>query len=194
VAVSTQAKTFLTPEQYLEIERKTEERNEYWRGEMFAMSGNTREHNLLAANVLASLHQQLRKKPCEVYPSHMRVFIPTTGLYTYPDVVAVCGEPRFAPDDYLDNLLNPTFLAEILSPSTEAYDRGRKFEQYQTVESLREYLLVAQDRMHVDLYTRQADRTWLLRSGTRPEDTIEVQSIGCRVLLADLYEKVTLPE
>jgi Uma2 family endonuclease len=123
----------------------------------------------------------------------MRVFIPSTGLYTYPDVAVVCGEPRFAPDDYLDNLLNPTFLAEVLSPSTEAYDRGRKFEHYRAVESLQEYLLVAQDRLHVDLYTRQPDGTWLLREASQPADTVEVQSIGCHLLLSDLYEKVNLP-
>jgi Uma2 family endonuclease len=148
---------------------------------------------LLTGNLYASLHSQLRKRPCEIYPSHMRVFIPATGLYTYPDVAVVCGEPRFAPDDYLDNLLNPTFLAEVLSPSTEAYDRGRKFEHYRAVESLQQYLLVAQDRLHVDLYTRQPDGTWLLREASRPEDTVELQSIGCQLLLADVYEKVNFP-
>ena len=191
--MSTQAKTFLTSEQYLEIERKAEGRNEYWRGEMFAMAGATREHVLLVSRLVSTLDQQLRSRPCEVYANEMRVFIPATGLYTYPDVGVVCGEPHFAPDDYLDNLLNPTFLAEVLSPSTEAYDRGRKFEHYRAVESLQQYLLVAQDRLHVDLYTRQPDGTWQLREASRPEDTVELQSIGCHLLLSDLYEKVNLP-
>ena len=148
--MSTQPKSFLTPEQYLEIERQAASKSEYWQGEMFAMAGASREHNLLAGNLYVSLHQQLRRRPCEVYQSDMRVWIPATGLYTYPDVVAVCGEPRFT-DDHVDTLVNPTFVAEILSPTTEAYDRGRKFEHYRKVESLQEYLLVAQEigRAHV---------------------------------------------
>ena len=190
--VSTQPKTFLTPEQYLEIERRAETKSEYWQGEMFAMSGASYEHNVLAANLLAGLHQQLRGKSCGVFGSDMRVHIPATGLYTYPDVVGVCGEPRLA-DEHFDILLNPVFLAEILSPSTEAYDRGRKFEHYRTVESLQEYLLVTQDRMQADLYTRQADGSWLLRGASRQEDRLELRSLGCHVSMGDLYEKVNLP-
>jgi len=190
-AVSTQPKTFLTPEEYLELERKAEIKSEYYRGETFAMSGASREHNTLGVNLVSSLHQQLRGKPCEAYKSDMRVKVSPTGLYTYPDVIVVCGEPRFE-DAAVDTLLNPAFIAEVLSPSTEAYDRGRKFEQYQAVASLQEYLLVAQDRMHVDLFTRQPDGTWLLRGFTRAEDTIELASIECRVTLGELYEKVEL--
>ena len=190
--MSTQAKPFLTPEQYLEIERRAEYKSEYWRGEMFAMAGAARQHGLLTGNLFASLHQQLRGRRCEVYSSDMRVLIPATGLYTYPDVVAVCGDPRLA-DDHRDTLLNPTFAAEILSPSTESYDRGRKSEHYRTVESLQEYLLVAQDRVQAELYTRQSEGTWLLREARRLEDALELGSIGCRVLLADLYDKVEVP-
>ena len=190
--MSAQSQTFLTPEQYLEIERRAETRSEYWRGAMFAMAGASRDHSLLKTNLVAALGQQLRKRPCEVYSSEMRVWIPATGLYTYPDVIVVCGEPRFT-DDYADTLINPAFLAEILSPSTEAYDRGRKFEHYRAVESLQEYLLVAQDRLHVDLYARQPDGTWLLREAARSEEVPELKSIGCQLPLADLYEKVHLP-
>ncbi len=121
----------------------------------------------------------------------MRVLVPSTGLYTYPDVIVVCGEPRFD-DAEVDTLLNPAFIAEILSPSTEAYDRGRKFEHYQAVASLQEYMLIAQDRMHVDLFTRQPDGTWLLRGFTRAHDAIELASIACRVTLGELYEKIEL--
>ena len=192
MVVSTQAKTFLTPDQYLEIERKAETKSEYWQGVTFAMAGASREHNLLLTNLLAILHQQLRRRPCEVYPSDMRVWIPATGLYTYPDVVAVCDDPRFT-DDHADTLVNPTLVAEILSPTTEAYDRGRKFEHYRAVESLQEYLLVAQDRIHVDLYTRQPDGTWLLQEAGHLEDSVELKSIGCQLLLTDLYERVNLP-
>ena len=189
--MSTQAKPFLTPEQYLEMERRAEYKSEYWRGEMFAMAGATDPHNILAANLLGLLYLQFRGRRCVVYPSDMRVFIPATGLYTYPDVSAVCGDRRFA-DERSDTLTNPAFVAEILSPSTESYDRGRKSEHYRTVEFLQEYLLVAQDRVQVDLYTRRPEGTWLLREARRLEDALELGSIGCRILLADLYDKVDL--
>jgi len=187
--VSTQPKTFLTPEQYLEIERRAEYKSEYYKGEMFAMAGAKQAHNLLVGNLVAGLHRQLRSRPCQVYPSDMRVRVTATGLYTYPDVIAVCVEPRFL-DDQKDTLLNPGLLIEVLSPSTEAYDRGRKFEQYKSIEALREYLLVASDRVHADLYTRQADGRWLLTSADSLEDSLTLESVGVRLTLADLYEKV----
>jgi len=190
--VSTQAKTLLTPQQYLEIERKAPNKSEYWRGVMFAMAGASREHNVIVVNLVASLHEQLRGRRCEVYSSEMRVFIPRTGLYTYPDVIVVCGDRRFT-DDHGDTLENPTFLAEILSPSTEGYDRGRKSEHYRTIESLREYLLVAQDRIHLDLYRRQPDGAWVLQEASRLQDTLDLPSIGCRVVVADIYERLELP-
>jgi Uma2 family endonuclease len=119
--------------------------------------------------------------------------MPATGLYAYPDVVAVCGEPRFL-DDQDDTLLNPGLIVEVLSPSTEACDRGRKFEHYKSIESLREYLLVASDRMHADLYTRQPDGRWLLTSADKLEDSLTLESVGAEVALADLYEKVEFPQ
>jgi Uma2 family endonuclease len=187
--MSTQPKVFLTPEQYIEIERRAEYKSEYYQGEMFAISGATRKHNLIASSILASLYSQLRSSPCETYPSDMRVHVRDTGLYTYPDVVIACQEPRFL-DAQLDTLLNPTLLVEILSPSTEAYDRGRKFEHYQSIESLRQYLLVASDRIHADLYTRQPDGGWLLTSADGPAGTLALTSVNCRISLADVYEKV----
>src|SRR4051812_40698878 len=138
--MSTQPKPHLTPEQYLEIERAAEYKSEYFDGEMFAMSGAREAHNVVAMNIGAELREQLRQKPCRVYPSDMRVRVSSTGLYTYPDVVAVCDKPQFA-DEVTDTLLNPVLVVEVLSPSTEAYDRGRKFDHYKTIESLREYLL-----------------------------------------------------
>ena len=187
--MSSQPKTLLTQEQYLEIERKAEHKSEYFQGEMFAMPGASRPHNLVAGNVIGELRGQLRRSPCEVYPSDMRVLVTATGLYTYPDVVVVCSEPRLL-DDHFDTLLNPTLLVEVLSPSTEAYDRGRKFDNFQSIESLQEYLLVSADRIHADLFTRQADGGWLLTSASRLEDTLTLQSIGCHLSLADVYEKV----
>jgi Uma2 family endonuclease len=191
--VSTQPKTFLTPEQYLEIERKAEYKSEYFRGEMFAMAGASWVHNLLVSHLLRDIGQQLRGKPCEICPSDMRVRVSSTGLYTYSDAVAVCGEPKLL-DNQLDTLLNPHLIIEVLSPSTEAYDRGRKFEHYRSIESLREYLLLASDRVHADLYTRQPGGRWLLTSATRLEDSLDLQSVGCSLALAGLYEKVDFAE
>ena len=191
MALSTLAKTCLTEQEYLELERKAEYKSEFYQGEMFAMAGAKEPHNMVAANVLAALHPQLRSRPCRVYSSDMRVRISASGLYTYPDVSVVCGQPQYA-DQEADTLLNPALIAEVLSPSTEAYDRGRKFEHYRAIESLREYLLVAQDRVHVELWARQPDGRWLLSEASRLEDTVELRSIGCRLALADLYEKVDL--
>ncbi|MGA2769353.1 MAG: Uma2 family endonuclease [Bryobacteraceae bacterium] len=190
--MSTQPKTFLTPEEYLEIEREAEYKSEYFQGEMFAMAGAGQAHNLLVANLVAGLHHQLRSRPCQLYPSDMRVRVPATGLYTYPDVVVVCGEPQFL-DEQRDTLLNPSLLVEVLSPSTEAYDRGRKFEHYRSIESFGEYLLVASDRVHADLYTRQPDGRWMLTSAGRLEDSLDLESVGYRLALVDLYERVDLP-
>jgi Uma2 family endonuclease len=190
--VSTQPKTFLTPEEYLEIEREAEYKSEYFQGEMFAMAGAGQAHNLLVANLVAGLHHQLRSRPCQLYPSDMRVRVPATGLYIYPDVVVVCGEPQFL-DEQRDTLLNPSLLVEVLSPSTEAYDRGRKFEHYRSIESFGEYLLVASDRVHADLYTRQPDGRWMLTSAGRLEDSLDLESVGYRLALVDLYERVDLP-
>jgi Uma2 family endonuclease len=190
--VSTQPKTFLTLEEYLEIERKAEYKSEYCDGEMFAMAGAGENHNQLVMNLAIGLGSQFRSRPCRVYSNDMRVRVVATGLYTYPDVVVVCGERRYL-DERRDTLLNPSLLIEVLSPSTEAYDRGRKFESYRSIESLSEYLLVASDRVHVDLYTRQPDGRWLLTSASRLEDSLDLQSAGFRLALAELYEKVDLP-
>lgn len=183
------ASTYLTPEQYLEIERKADFKSEYYRGEMFAMSGAKEGHNLVTVNAAAELRQQFRGRQCRVYSNDMRVQVESSDLYTYPDVIAICGEPQF-PDDRRDTLLNPSLIIEVLSQSTEAYDRGRKFEHYKTLESLREYLLLAQDRIHADLYVRQSDGRWLLTSADRLEDSLTLDSVGATLRLADLYEKV----
>ncbi len=186
--MSTQPKTF-TEEQYLEIEREAEYKSEYFAGEMRAMAGANECHSLITVNLAAYLSQQFRDRPCRVYMSAMRVRIPATGLYTYPDVIAVCGEPKFR-DEQRDTLLNPNLVVEVLSPSTEAYDRGRKFEHYRTIASVSEYLLVSSDRIQVDLYTRQADGRFLLTYASDLDETLELQSVGCLIALSALYEKV----
>ena len=187
--MSTQPKARLTPQEYLEIERKADYKSEYHDGEMFAMSGARRSHNLVAMNIGANVHRQLRGRPCEVYASDMRVLVNSSGLYTYPDVTVVCGTPQFL-DVATDTLLNPVVLVEVLSPSTEAYDRGRKFEHYRTIASLRQYVLVASDRVQVDVFTRQDGEQWLLTSASAPGSEIELASIECRLSVADIYDKV----
>lgn len=190
--MSTQPTTYLTPEEYLALEREAEYKSEYIDGVMVAMTGASRRHNLIAVNILRELSEQLRGRPCETYPSDMRVRIPSRRVYTYQDVVVVCGEPRFE-DAHVDTLLNPALIVEILSESTERYDRGKKFGFYRTVESLAEYLLVAQDEQRIELYTKQADGRWLLADYRLPEDVVELTSVQCRLALKEVYEKVTFP-
>src|SRR5437867_12261501 len=141
--MSLERKTHLSPEEYLSLDRKSEVRSEYFDGDMVAMSGGSREHNLIVTNLVRELSLHLKGRPCEVYPSNMRVKISATGLYTYPDVVVVCSDPQFE-DESVDTLINPTLIAEVLSDSTEAYDRGAKFAHYRKIDSLLEYLLVSQ--------------------------------------------------
>ncbi len=189
--MSSQPKTFLTPDEYLALERNAQHKSEYFQGEVFAMAGAGERHNLLSGSLYATLYQQLRGRVCRVYFADMRVRTSPGGLYTYPDVVAACGERQFA-DDEFDTLVNPTLIVEVLSRSTEAYDRGRKFELYRGIESLTEYLLVATDRVHVEQYTRQPDGRWLLSEAARLEDVLELRSIGCKLTLAELYENTDL--
>ncbi|HVF45425.1 MAG TPA: Uma2 family endonuclease [Pyrinomonadaceae bacterium] len=189
--MSSQPKTYLTPEEYLAVERRNEYRSEYVDGEMVAMTGASRRHNLIAVNITGQLHPQLRGRPCEAYASDMRVRVPSRA-YLYPDVVVVCGEPRLE-DDYFDTLLNPTVLVEILSESTERYDRGRKFGFCRTIESLAEYVLVAQDEFRVEQYSKQPDGRWLLTDHRSPEAVVELASIQYTLKLSEIYEKVSLP-
>ena len=187
--MSSQTKTLLTPAEYLAIERSAEYKSEYYAGEMFAMVGASREHNIIVTNLVRRMAEQLDARPCEMYPNDMRVRIPATGLYTYPDVVVVSDEPQFE-DDHVDTLLNPVLIIEVLSPSTEAYDRGKKFEHYQQIPSLVEYLLVAQEPYRVEQFTRQGAAQWLYSATQRPEDVVSLNSIGCTLTLADVYAKV----
>ncbi|MGA8346959.1 MAG: Uma2 family endonuclease [Isosphaeraceae bacterium] len=189
---SAATKIRFTPQEYLALERKSETRNEYYNGEIFAMAGASREHNLTVANLLRDIGNQLEDRPCESYPSDMRVFIEATGLYTYPDVSVVCGEPRFQ-DREVDTLLNPTVIVEVLSPSTEAYDRGDKFRHYRRIDSLREFVLISQDRMMVERYTRRGN-DWVLSDLTDPDQVLKLESIGCQIPLDRIYAKIKFPE
>ncbi|HEX3525909.1 MAG TPA: Uma2 family endonuclease [Thermoanaerobaculia bacterium] len=181
----------LTPEEYLEIERRAEIRSEYLDGEMFAMAGASFEHNAIVANLIGELRQKLKGKSCQVLPSDLRIHVPATGLYTYSDVLVVCGEPRLE-DHHHDTLLNPTLIIEVLSPSSEAYDRGKKFEHYRSIESFVEYLLVTQDEPRVEQYLRQPAGRWLFTAVAGLDATIALPSIQCELSLAEVYDRVEL--
>lgn len=191
--MSAIAKTKLTPEDYLNFERKSEIKHEYFDGEIFAMFGAKRNHNVIAWNVDGELRQKLKGRNCEVYPADMRVFVPETGLYTYPDLVVVRGEPKFQ-DDVFDTLLNPILLIEVLSDSTEGYDRGKKFQHYRSIESLREYVLVSQDEARIEKYVKQGDGFWILSEAVGREAKIEFSSIECQIDLREVYDKVNFSD
>jgi len=182
-------KPHVTAADYLAAERAGKTKHEYVAGQVYAMAGASERHNLVAGNTFASLHAQLRRRSCNVYPSDMRVKTRAMGLYTYPDLSVVCGTPQFE-DERRDTLLNPTVIVEVLSPTTENYDRGRKFQHYRTMPSLVEYVLIAQDALHVEHYARQADGRWLLAEADGPDGVIQLAAIGCELALADVYEKV----
>ena len=182
------AQALLTPEEYLAKERKALTKSEYRDGRIYAMPGASRTHNLITVHVTGELYIQLRTRTCEVYPSDMRVKVSPTGTYTYPDVVVVCDEPRFE-DSHFDTLLNPTVLIEVLSPSTAAYDRGKKFASYQKLDSLCEYVLISQDRVRVEHYLRQ-EQTWDLTEFHALSDVCQLVSIECELSLQAIYAKV----
>jgi Uma2 family endonuclease len=179
---------YSTPEEYLAHEREAAYKSEYIAGQVVAMSGVSREHSLINGNLFRVLSSQLLDRPCEVHASDMRVKVSARGLYTYPDIAVVCGDTQYE-DDQVDTLLNPTLIVEVLSPSTEAYDRGVKFGYYRQLPSLREYLLVAQDRMLVEHFVREDDG-WLLTETTDPGAVVRLPSINCEVPLAEIYRKI----
>jgi Uma2 family endonuclease len=187
--MASQRKTGLTPEEYLALERQCAEKNEYLNGEVFAMGGASPRHVLIVTNVVAEFRSQLKNRPCSVFSTDLRVLVDQTGLYTYPDVIVTCGELAFS-DTFKDTLTNPTLIVEVLSKSTKDYDRGEKFEQYRTIASFKEYLLIAQDRCHVEHHVRQPGGTWVLSETGNIEDEIQLQTIDCRLKLFEIYDKV----
>jgi len=189
--MSSQPKTLLTEEQYLEIERAAEVRSEFYRGQMFAMAAASEAHNLIVRNLLMKATPQLLSQGCNIYFLDMRVRISVTGSYFYPDLAVVCGKPEFLKGPP-DTLLNPKVVVEVLSQSTERWDRGRKFQNYKTIPSLEQYLLISSDNVFLDLYTRQPSGDWLLSSFDQLDQTVELQSVGCRLPVAELYQGVDL--
>ena len=188
--MSTQRQPRITPEQYLEQERRAETKSEYFAGEVFAMSGASQAHNLIVSNLIGTLWTQLRGGACRVYPGDMRVKVQSSGLYTYPDVGVVCG-PAELEDEHFDTLLNPIVLIEIRSAKPERNVRGpHRPEHYRQIPSVQELLLIAQNQPHVARYRRQTERDWLLTEFRGQEESVQLTSIGCTLFLRDIYDGI----
>ena len=191
------AQTYLTPEEYIALERKAipdagAVRSEYINGRIINMPGASFAHNLITNNISGELRARLKGSPYAVFANDMRISIPTARSYFYPDVGVVCEEPRFE-DDVFDTLLNPIVIVEVLSPSTEAYDRGEKFAYYRQITSLQEYILVSQDQIRVEHYYRQ-ERQWIFTDFEKHDEILSLPSIQCELPLQEIYERVTFSE
>jgi len=189
--MASSPKAKITAAEYRALERAAHVKNEFYDGEMFAMSGASRHHARLQIDLAVETATHLSDTSCEIFGSDLRVKIPATGLYTYPDCSIVCGTAEFE-DQAMDTLLNPTVLVEILSPSTEAYDRGQKFRHYRTIASLQEYILVSQDAVLVEQYTRADGGVWQLRTYSDRSDHMHLESIGASLSLAAIYRRIPL--
>lgn len=189
--MSTQMPTCLTPEEYLVIERQAEDKSEYVDGVMYAMSGATFRHNIIVANVIAEVGQQLRGRPCRVLSSDMKIRGHDSRSFFYPAVSAVCGKPQFH-DERRDVILNPTLIVEVMSESTAAFYRFEKFQAYQQLDSLREYLLVSQDKNFIEQYVRQAREKWTYIAQVGLESSLTLPSIECTLSLKAVYDKTEL--
>jgi Uma2 family endonuclease len=183
---------YLTPEEYLALERNAEFKSEYMDGVVYALAGASTRHNLIAANIIITLGIQLKGRDCRVYPSDLKVRVPNSKQFFYPDVSVVCGDDEFA-DGEQDVILNPALIVEISSESTAAFDRGKKFLSYQQISSLQEYLLVSQDEILVEGYARQGNNTWLYTKVTALEGVLILPSIECELALKDVYDKAAYP-
>jgi Uma2 family endonuclease len=189
--MTAKQKTILSPENYLQQERLAEFKSEYYNGDIYAMAGASRNHNQITSNLVVSLGRQLAKLPCSVYSSDMKVRTNTadTSKYSYPDVVLSCDKELFE-DDKGDVLLNPQIIIEVLSDSTEAYDRGLKFFHYQLIPSLQEYLLVSQHYCRVEHYQRRADKQWVYSEFHSMEDNIPLATLACSLMVSEIYRRV----
>jgi len=182
-----------TLEEYFELERSTNERLEYWNGEIFSMSGGSDEHDQIESNTHLSLRLALRERECRVFTGNMRIKVPSLPPYRYGDVSALCGQPIFEKIGGVDTLTNPALIIEVLSESTEAYDRGDKFTHYKSIPTLREYLLIAQHRPHITQYYKQEDGSWGYREVNNVSTSLYLPSVDCVLELSEVYRDVIFP-
>lgn len=184
---------YISEEEYLARERLAETKSEYFNGRIYPMTGFNLAHNCLTMSIIGHLGQQLRHTQFHLMASQMRTKISAIGFYTYPDLL-VCDEAMRFTDESQENLLNPLIIIEVLSPSTEAYDRGEKFARYRRLDSLTDYILISQDRMSLEHFRRQENGDWLLHEVEQPTAVLTIESIGCRLVVSEVYERVTFPE
>jgi Uma2 family endonuclease len=188
--MSTVPKRLLSPQEYLAQERLAETRSEYYRGEIFAMAGGSPRHSLSKTNTVRELSSAVKGSSCTAYDSDLRILVSANGLYTYPDASVICGKIELADD----TCTNPTLLAEVLSESTEAYDRGKKFDLCSQIASLREYLLISQQEPTLERRWRNPDGIWSATMVTGLDKWIDLPSIGVTLSLAEIYRGVDFPE
>jgi Uma2 family endonuclease len=189
-----QPKLSFSPEDYLAFERTAQTRHEYLDGQIYAMAGGSPPHNAICFNVAGELYLQLKGKPCQGFTSDQKIRADPADLFSYPDVTIVCGELQFH-DEFQDVLLNPKVIIEVLSPTTEAYDRGEKFARYRQIKTLSDYVLIAQDKPSLEHYVRQrGDRPWLYSVVTEMSGSITITSINCTLNLADVYAQIVFPK
>ena len=183
-------KNYFTPAQYLAMEVVSEEKHEYYDGEIYLLAGGTREHSLIAVNTIVALGNKLASKPCEVYNSDMRSLVERSGLYTYPDVMVICGKVRMV-ERRNDTVTNPVLIVEVLSESTRDYDRGMKFNFYKQIPSLQEYVVVESERARVELYRRGEKEAWTVEAYVNLDAVLPLTSVDCQVSLREIYSKVS---
>jgi len=183
-----------TIEEYFELEKNSEEKYEFWDGNVWSMSGNQFSHNQISVNLTIELGSRLRSKGCMTLPSEMRIKVPKYPPYRYPDLTALCGKPEIEKIGGIDALLNPQLIIEILSDSTEAFDRGDKFTYYKSIPSFTEYLLVAQHRPHVSQFVKHGDGFWAQYEYNDMDSLIELRSVECSIPMSEVYRDVVFPE
>jgi len=180
-----------TLEEYFELERKSEKRFEFWAGEIFCMSGVSADHAQIEINLVVLLNSCFAGRKCRIFPAPVRIKVPSAPPYRYADLSALCGEPKFEEIGGVGALTNPALVVEILSSSTEAYDRGDKFTHYKSIPSFGEYLLVAQHRPHVTQFVRQDDGSWGYREFNDLGESLKLSSLDCELRLGEIYQNVS---
>ena len=188
--MSAQPNMQVTVAEYLKFDHQSDQKYEYYDGQIYLMAGATPRHNLISASVNFTLYAQLRGKGCFIYSGDMHVKVEKTGLYTYPDMTIVCGQPQYE-DTKPPTLLNPTVIIEILSPSTERDDRGKKFQHYRNLDSLQEYILISQSGYRIEKFTKQTDKVWLFREVIGRYEKLFLSSLNCQLALSEVYDQVS---
>lgn len=187
--MQAETKKMYSPEEYLELEVNAEEKHEYIDGEIILMSGGTPNHNRIIGNFYVALHQGLKGQSCDVFFADQRLWIPQRRIYTYPDIMVVRGDLQFQ-EKRKDAITNPVAIAEVLSTSTQAFDRGEKFKVYRSIASFQEYVLIDQYSMHVERYYKQEQNQWIFSEYDAPESILKLNSVPCEISLAELYDRV----